>query len=215
MKVLFKKVIFFIFFLALSCASRWNTIRTSQNKEANNTVATVESELYVNVDGNRMREMQKGERSLIVSFKKTLPLKEETPLNFTLKLYPTDTAPATRLLLTCAAKKTKLPLTLVKNEAREETVAVLDTNDRDDDDPNLSASSISQTGYINFGKPVTAVAVDRNWVLYTLQLHSEKLWLDALEGCKNASIELFLGDRTATANVGEKEIAAWMEYKKL
>ncbi|HRP70669.1 MAG TPA: hypothetical protein PLY93_14175 [Turneriella sp.] len=206
-----KTITFFLLFFAFGCASQWNTVRTNHDEKANQTIITLESNLYVNVDGNRMREMLKGERRLTISFKRTQNAQQKSPVALKLQLYPTDAKPHLQFWIGCINPKTKFPLVLIKSEPLEETVTVLDVDDRDN--PNLSPDTLSQTSDINFGKPVTASAVNRRWVLYTLNMSDELALLKAVDGCSKAQIEFQLGDKRAVAEAGEKEIAAWKAYK--
>jgi hypothetical protein len=93
-----------------------------------------------------------------------------------------------------------------------ETVTILDSGQRQQDNPGLANTAQAQTGYITFGKPVAAGAAQRKWLLYKFRIQPESIFFETLGSAKTATISITVGKLRAEMQSTEKETAIWKRY---
>lgn len=201
-------------FLSGACASKNNTVRLARDEKLNTSYLTLRTEHYLSLDGDRILELDRGERTLTFEFKR--PAGSTRPgddtVSVALKLYDTDPLPKGKIRFEIEGRSIEFEPTDIKREPFQETVTVLDTGQRQQENPNLANSAQAQTGYITFGKPATAGGATRTWMIYRFQIKPESAVLYPAATAKRAAIYMTIGKYTAEAQATEKEMRAWKKY---
>lgn len=196
------------------CASKFNVVKLSHDKKNNGDYLNLATEHYLSLDGDRVLELDRGERTLTFEFKR--PAAIGRPANdaiaVTLKLYDTDAPPRGRLRLETGGESAEFEVQNPRREIFSETVTVLDSGQRQMDNPNLANSAQAQTGYITFGKPTAAGAAQRSWHLYRFEIAPESAVFALVASTKQASVSMRAGNLRAEAQISEKQLAAWRKY---
>ena len=204
----------FLSFIALACASKYNTVRLSRDQKTNNAYLALVTEHYVSLDGDRVLELDRGERTITFEFRR--PAAIGRPANdaimVTIKLYDTDAPPHGRLRFEAGGVSGEFDIQNPKRELFSETVTVLDSGQRQVDNPNLANSAQAQTGYITFGKPTAAGAAQRSWHLYRFEITPESDVLTLVRSAKQAAVFISSGNLRAEAQISEKQLGAWRRY---
>jgi hypothetical protein len=198
----------------IACSSKHNVVRLSKDKKLNNDYLTLSTEHYLSLDGDRILELDRGERTLTLTFRRPAALTrpENDVVSLALKLYDTDPAPKGKIRLEANGSSLEFEPQNVTKEVFSETVTVLDTGQRQLDNPSLANSAQAQTGYITFGKPATAGAAQRSWHIYRVEILPESAVFDKVRASKRAVISVTAGRFQAEAQVAEKELSIWKKY---
>ena len=205
-------LLFLFFFCA--CSSKYNVVRLTHDSKSGASYLALTTQHYLSLDGDRILELDRGERTLSVDFRRapgTLRPGDE-PVTVALKLYDTDPVPKGNLRVEMDGRSFEFEPRDLKKEPLEETVTVLDTGQRQQENPNLANSAQAQTGYITFGKPASAGAAKRTWMVYRFQIAPESALLHGAATAKRVSFAMTIGRLTGEAQASEKEIRAWKKY---
>jgi hypothetical protein len=189
-------------------------VRLAHDGKSNTSYLSLTTEHYLSLDGDRILELDRGERTLSIEFRRVSGTTRpgDDPVSVALKLYDTDPVPKGNLRLEMDGRSLEFEPRDLKKEPFEETVTVLDTGQRQQDNPNLANNIQAQTGYINFGKPAAAGSAKRVWMVYRFQIAPESALLHAATTAKRVSISMTIGRLTGEAQAAEKEIRAWKKY---
>lgn len=201
-------------FGCIACASKYNVVRLEHDKKKRDTRLTLTTEHYLSLDGDRVLELDRGERTLTLEFRRygALVRPDNDPITVSLKLYDTDAAPRGKIRFEMDGRSVEFEPAELKQETLHENVTVLDTGQRQQENPSLANSAQAQTGYITFGKPVAAGAAKRTWIIYRFQIAPESTLLHGAATAKRVVISMAVGRVTAEAQATEKEIRAWKKY---
>jgi hypothetical protein len=200
--------------LSAACSSKYNVVRLNHDKKLSADYLTLSTEHYLSLDGDRILELDRGERTLTLTFRRpaVLPRPANDVVSLALKLYDTDPAPKGKIRLEADGRTLEFEPLSVKKEIFSETVTVLDTGQRQADNPNLANSAQAQTGYITFGKPATAGAAQRSWHIYHVEIAPESALFDKIASANRVLISVSAGRFQAEAQVAEKQLRAWKKY---
>ena len=203
-----------ILLLLCTCSSKYNVVRLTNDAKSSTSYLTLTTEHYLSLDGDRILELDRGERSLTFEFRRLAGTTRpgDDPVSVALKLYDTDPVPKGNLRLEMDGRSFEFEPRDLKKEPLQETVTVLDTGQRQQENPNLANNAQAQTGYITFGKPAAAGAAKRTWMVYRFQIAPESTLLHGAATAKRASISMTVGRLTAEAQANEKELRAWNRY---
>lgn len=203
-----------LLFLCNACTSKYNVVRLINEAKSVPSYLTLTTEHYLSVDGDRILELDRGERSLTFEFRRPAETTRpgDGPVSLALKLYDTDPQPKGNLRVEMDGRSFEFEPRDLKKEPLQETVTVLDTGQRQQENPNLANSAQAQTGYITFGKPAAAGSARRTWMIYRFQIGPESTLLHGAATAKRATICITVGKFTAEAQATEKEILAWKKY---
>ncbi|MFO1471361.1 MAG: hypothetical protein U1F27_10010 [Turneriella sp.] len=199
---------------ATACSSQFNTVRLQRKPKQNLSVYTVSTEHYLHIDENHVIELDRGERSLTIEFTREVAatsVVSET-IRVTAKLYHDDAPFPGKLHIRLNNEDFHFIAEGVTRENFSETVTVLDTGQRREDNPGLSNSAQAQTGYITFGKPVSAGSSKRLWKIYRFTLPVEPQFASALRRVEQLEISSSLKGHLAICDVSNRQIAAWKRY---
>lgn len=200
--------------LFAACSSKYNVVRLTSDTKSGSSHLALTTQHYLSLDGDRMLELDRGERTLSVEFRRAAGTSRpgEEPVTVVLKLYDTDPAPKGTLRVDMDGRSFEFEPRDLKKEPLEETVTVLDTGQRQQENPNLTNSAQAQTGYITFGKPAAAGAAKRTWMVYRFQIVPESALLLGAATAKRISMSMTIGKLTGESQASEKEIRAWKRY---
>lgn len=198
----------------IGCASKFNVVKLNRDEKAQASYLTLTTEHYLSLDGDRILELDRGERTLSIDLKRISGTARpgDDPVVVSLKLYDTDPVPKGNLRIEMDGRSFEFEPRDMKKEPLQETVTVLDTGQRQQENPNLANSAQAQTGYITFGKPAAAGSAKRTWMIYRFQIAPESKLLHGAATAKRATMTMTVGKFTAEAQAGEKEIRSWRKY---
>jgi len=198
----------------LCCSGRTGVVRLKHDDKRNSDHLAVTTEHYLSLDGDKVLELDRGERSLTLEFRRPSALGRpaDDAILVTLKLYDTDPLPQGKIRLEAETRKAEFdPLDLTRSKFAE-TVTILDSGQRQQDNPGLANNAQAQTGYITFGKPVAAGTAQRKWHLYKFRIQPESMFFDTVGTAKYATISIAVGKLRAEMQSTEKETAIWKRY---
>lgn len=201
-------------FLWIKCTGQHNVVRLSHNKKLNISVYSLSTEHYLRADGDRVAELDKGQRTVVFTFlkemKETFPVVDK--ITVTVKLYANDPVYSGVLHIFLDGVDFPFIADRITKENFTESVTVLDTGQRQESNTGLSNSAQAQTGYTTFGKPVAAGSAKRNWQLYRFSLKTDARFANTVLSAKDIAITTDYGKDRVEIAIAKTQLRAWKKY---
>lgn len=196
----------------LRCASEFNTVRLQRS--AGSEILTLRTQHYLRTDDNHVQELERGERQAEIKAIKTKGAEGITgvQLSLALRLYDDDTQPGVSLQLEGSDGATAVLVPAWQVRELREKVTVLDTGQRTNSNGALTSEVQAQTGYITFGKPTAAGAVERAWKVFSTEISADERMLAALQNGRRLRLLIPLGAMQAQIEFKPDQLKAWQRF---
>lgn len=194
------------------CASEYNTVRLQRSEGSE--ILTLRTQHYLRTDDNHVLELERGERRAEIKAIRTKPREGAAALqlSFALRLYDDDPRPGVTLQLEGGGSATAIRVSAWQVRDLREKVTVLDTGQRSGNNATLTSEVQAQTGYITFGKPTAAGAVERTWQVYSGEASVDESVLAALQSGRQLRVSIPLGNMQAQIELTPDQLKALQRF---